>query len=496
MVMEDSGPARGRSRERRWAVRGLLIALGTVVIAVLPTDSAAGIGLPLVIEVVAVAVFCVAAARSAPGVRAVWWCLWASLTLTVLADVVYSYQQYHLGEDPFPGWADPLYLAAYVPELVALFLIVRGRLPHPHADELLDSAIMSLPVLSCVAAFVVVPLAAGDGATLANVISIAYPILDAVVLTGLIRLSVGGGHSNRSLGLITASVSMTTIGDLVYDGLAAQGVVEDVPPWLQALYTLGVVLMVAAALSRDAARITISEHRGRLEMSGGRAVALSIGTISLPVLLAFGLRGGDSGLRLLAVGAVVVNVLVLWRSLRLLAVLREQQHQLLLLARTDSLTGLPNRRTWDYELVRATTQADATGTDLVVAMLDIDHFKGFNDTFGHQAGDVLLAECAQAWTTSLGGDGWLARYGGEEFALLLPGVVPADSLDRLEAMRAATPDPVTTSIGVAVHVRGEAGTLAVADADAALYEAKNSGRNRVVIHGSEISADVIAIDRS
>ena len=87
----------------------------------------------------------------------------------------------------------------------------------------------------------------------------------------------------------------------------------------------------------------------------------------------------------------------------------------------DALTGAPNRRTWDYELSRACASSLETGTPLSVAMMDMDHFKAYNDTHGHQAGDRLLREAVAAWTEQLGPPGLLARYGGEEFAVLLPG---------------------------------------------------------------------------
>ena len=89
-------------------------------------------------------------------------------------------------------------------------------------------------------------------------------------------------------------------------------------------------------------------------------------------------------------------------------------------ARTDPLTGLPNRRVWDEDLEREIARARRHGGSLCLAMLDLDRFKAFNDEYGHQAGDQLLAATAAAWRPALRATDTIARYGGEEFAVLLP----------------------------------------------------------------------------
>jgi diguanylate cyclase (GGDEF)-like protein len=161
--------------------------------------------------------------------------------------------------------------------------------------------------------------------------------------------------------------------------------------------------------------------------------------------------------------------------------------QLAALARSDALTGAPNRRTWDHELSRACANSREQITPLCIAMIDMDHFKVYNDTHGHQAGDRLLREAVAAWTEQLGADAMIARYGGEEFAVLLPGVTVQEALARVRGMRPVTPDGQTFSAGVtAWDPQTEPGT-AVAQADAALYQAKRTGRDRVLAHGYVLS---------
>jgi diguanylate cyclase (GGDEF)-like protein len=149
-------------------------------------------------------------------------------------------------------------------------------------------------------------------------------------------------------------------------------------------------------------------------------------------------------------------------------------------ARTDDLTGLANRRSWDEELPRELARAHRQRQSVCVAMIDLDRFKRFNDELGHQAGDRLLKEAAAAWRSELRATDTLARYGGEEFAVLLPGCDPDQAVSLLQRLRGATPAGQTCSAGVASWDGTEdAGTL-VARADAALYQAKSGGRDRVV----------------
>lgn len=144
-------------------------------------------------------------------------------------------------------------------------------------------------------------------------------------------------------------------------------------------------------------------------------------------------------------------------------------------ARTDDLTALPNRRAWDD----AITDAVARGGQLCVAMLDIDHFKAYNDQHGHLAGDLLLRRCASAWATGLRPGDLLARYGGEEFAVLLHGCSLRDARAALDRLRRATPEGVTCSLGISELRGSDSADGLVARADGALYVAKRGGRNRL-----------------
>jgi diguanylate cyclase (GGDEF)-like protein len=152
--------------------------------------------------------------------------------------------------------------------------------------------------------------------------------------------------------------------------------------------------------------------------------------------------------------------------------------QLAGLARTDELTGLPNRRAIYEDLAREMERAKRQQTDLCVGLLDLDYFKRFNDTRGHPAGDALLAEAATAWRDALrAGSDTLGRYGGEEFLVVLP-APPDEALKTVERLRRLTPQHQTASAGIASWNGAEAVEGLVARADVALYTAKARGRDR------------------
>jgi len=151
------------------------------------------------------------------------------------------------------------------------------------------------------------------------------------------------------------------------------------------------------------------------------------------------------------------------------------------LARTDEMTGLPNRRDWEEALPRELARAQRERSPLSVAMIDLDRFKRFNDLHGHQSGDRLLKQAASAWQEQLRATDVLARYGGEEFALALPSCEIKEALALGERLRGATPSSETCSIGIAQWNGTESGESLVNRADAALYKAKAGGRDKVVV---------------
>jgi diguanylate cyclase (GGDEF)-like protein len=147
------------------------------------------------------------------------------------------------------------------------------------------------------------------------------------------------------------------------------------------------------------------------------------------------------------------------------------------MASTDSLTGLPNRRAWEARLHEATLG----GEPVMLAMLDLDHFKDYNDTHGHPAGDRLLRETAAAWRDELRIGDFLARVGGEEFALLLPATSSQDAAVVVERLRVRVPCEQSCSAGIVTRRAQEDDESLMARADQALYASKAGGRDRVTV---------------
>ncbi|HEX6782883.1 MAG TPA: sensor domain-containing diguanylate cyclase [Solirubrobacterales bacterium] len=149
------------------------------------------------------------------------------------------------------------------------------------------------------------------------------------------------------------------------------------------------------------------------------------------------------------------------------------------MARQDSLTGLPNRRALEEQLPRAMARARRSLSPLSVAILDIDHFKNYNDSHGHLAGDEVLRACAKAWDSVLRGEDTIVRFGGEEFLVLLPDTDPEQAAEIVERLRRTTPMGQTCSAGLALWDHAESIDDLLRRADEALYLAKASGRNQL-----------------
>ncbi|MCC3861115.1 GGDEF domain-containing protein [Pseudemcibacter aquimaris] len=161
-------------------------------------------------------------------------------------------------------------------------------------------------------------------------------------------------------------------------------------------------------------------------------------------------------------------------------------------SRTDALTNIGNRKFFEEKLSEYINNHEKIGHDLCLILCDIDFFKKFNDSYGHQIGDQVLKVVAHVVKTELGSDGAAARYGGEEFAILLPKKKLGEALDLAERIRSviskriiknkqtgANFGKITMSFGVASYDNCPSGEALIENADAALYLAKDNGRNRV-----------------
>ena len=183
------------------------------------------------------------------------------------------------------------------------------------------------------------------------------------------------------------------------------------------------------------------------------------------------------------------------------------EEKLSALAHTDGLTGLLNRRSFDQALAREWKRAVRHGSQISLLFLDLDHFKRFNDRYGHQAGDDCLRAVAEAVSDAVRATDRVARYGGEEISVILPSTSAAGAVEVAEKVRSVVEalrlshegnpegaDWVTVSVGVATAVARRGETVEgmpeslLEAADSAMYRAKNEGRNRVVTAAAIVPA--------
>jgi two-component system, cell cycle response regulator len=194
------------------------------------------------------------------------------------------------------------------------------------------------------------------------------------------------------------------------------------------------------------------------------------------------------------------------RVKRLQDELRQRNEDLDRISRTDALTGLRNRRHVEEYLAKLTSLARRNGEPIAVLVIDIDHFKSVNDTHGHDAGDAVLREVASRMLDSVRLEDMVGRWGGEEFLVVLPNTADQGAAELAERLRQVVADTpcrladgdavqVTISVGCAASLIDDTGRL-VRSADTAMYEAKQTGRNRVVVAASDDLARPAAHRRS
>lgn len=260
--------------------------------------------------------------------------------------------------------------------------------------------------------------------------------------------------------------------------------VDSAGPELQPL-VVEPVAVGDGVVGRAAQHARIEGHGEDAAQSGSVAIPMVVGAEVIGVIELCGPGAAALSRRTMDVlEALAVQAASAVASARLHQVTEE-------LARTDALTRLPNRRVLEADLDTEVGVSSRYERPLAFAMLDVDHFKAYNDTLGHQAADVALQELARLLARSVRAGDTVYRYGGEEIALLLRETAAEAARDHAERLRVAVeqhfagpgqPRPVTVSIGVAaMPEHATSGSSLVAAADSALYEAKRSGRNRTCV---------------
>ena len=432
---------------------------------------------------VGAAVVCASAARRTGDDRLAWWSMTVALGLGLAGNLVYSLAIAPLPEEPFPSIADAFYLGYYLPLYVALVALIRARVARFHASMWLDGVVGALGAGAVAVAVLLAPaLEVTEGSLAAVLTSLAYPVADVVLLALLVAVgAILGVRRDRTLLWLGAGIGANLVGDIVFLDLATAGVyVEGGPLDLTWLTAMALIALAAHSSDPDAVRTSVETGARTPTRVGWRVLAVPlVCNLASLVVLATGSGGRSSAAAWLAVGCVLAALARTAITFREVGSFNEVREQ----ARTDELTGLPNRRALMEEAQRVLTTATAR-RPAALLLLDLDGFKEVNDSLGHFAGDTLLRQVGPRLRSGLGDRDVLARLGGDEFAVLLGEADLARAQDTAELLRELVLQPFTVegtrlhvgvSIGVATApVPAATVTELLRCADVAMYAAKAS----------------------
>jgi diguanylate cyclase (GGDEF)-like protein len=427
-------------------------------------------------------VMLIAIRRRRPAQPALWYLLLAGTVTSVIGDAVYDYYWAYARIDPFPSLADPFYVASYPLTAAGLLLLIRARSAGRDRAGLLDAAVVSTALGLLSWTFLIRTIAAQyDTGEVDQLVALAYPIGDVLLIAMTVRLLTAPDRRSPAYLMLVAAQVTRLVPDICFSVSSAFGT-GDIP-YFDSGWLLTYVLTAAAALHPSMRALSEPVAAPTVVLSSPRLSLLAVMSLLAPGVLAVqGLTSPhDIDWPAVSVGSAALFLLVLARMRGLVERLRQQAAQLDSLAHADALTGVPNRRAWDETLAGEITAAAGSGGPLVVGLVDLDFFKRFNDTYGHQAGDLLLKEATTAWREQLREADVLARYGGEEFGIIVSGVAPDEALTIVERLRTVTPRGQTFSAGLAEWTGAEGPQELVRRADQALYRAKAAGRDRIVL---------------
>ncbi|GAB7045424.1 GGDEF domain-containing protein [Catenuloplanes indicus] len=474
------------TRGAAWPVYLALSGLVVVIYFAVPADAVQTVLVGLLGASAAVAIV-LGVRWHRPAVRWPWYLMAAARLLFAVAEVLYWIQTALWGRDAFPSYSDVLYLAFSACLVVAIAGLVRARRPGRDLPGLLDAAILSTGAALLAWVYLIVPyVRADDLSPLARAVSLAYPVADIAMLAVLLRLATGRGNRPAAYRLFAASMVVLLLGDVVYALLELSIGYHPGHP-VDAAWLIMQALGGAAALHPSMATLSRPEPAtAHTPVSPGRLAALAVASLMAPAVLAIEwVRDMPIDVPVIVAGSAILFLLVI---ARLEGVVRLQTATLRtaeILASTDQLTGLANRRRF-HDRWQASLDAPTGPTALLY--IDLDGFKPVNDAHGHATGDAVLTAVADRIRTTVRADDVVARLGGDEFAVILPVTDDARATQVAARILAALDAPIATpagpirvgaSIGMITAPPGSDAEQQLRRADAAMYAAKAAGRNRL-----------------
>jgi diguanylate cyclase (GGDEF)-like protein len=475
------------------ATRNIWLLLGVAAAAVaglvVTYDSTLGNVLCLLTYMVLCTVAWLAVRRTPPGAdRRPWVLVAAAQTLWLTGDAI-ELAYYYLSSVPPVGLADACWLGGYPLLAVALTMMARRRAPGRLRSAVLDGLTLTVAAGLASWQYLILP-SLGAGYSMAEtVIPALYPIADVALLAAVLFIALSPGERGAPTRLLLAAVTLYLVIDIAYNVLPYvldYSVVARIGP----LIMFGNALIIAACLHPRRAELTSPGQQVNV-LHPSRVVFLGVAFLAAPTLTLL-----QSGVERGAVIALLATTLSTGFVLtRFTIAVREQekaQAQLAYQVRHDPLTGLANRAVLTSELERLMPRR--TGP-VAVLYLDLDGFKQVNDTYGHQAGDAVLAAVAQRLSGAVRATDLVVRLGGDEFVLCCPDLPQADAIRLAERVLADVAQPIPfrgelLDIGVSVGIAAYGPDAPAHDtdvlrtADMAMYEAKKQGRGRWVLAGS------------
>jgi diguanylate cyclase (GGDEF)-like protein len=412
--------------------------------------------------------------------------LGAGALAAAAGDVIFYVLSIVYEQAPVPNVSDIAYLLDYPLTAAGLLLIVRRRTPGWDGASAIDAAIVAVSAGYLAYEFILAPSVDGSAGILANLVSVSYPVGDLVLITVGARLMLGAGPRTAPLRMLGGYLALTLYADTAYAIQELNGTYRD-GNYLDAVWMGASFLLAAGILHPAVPAMAARSSAATPDATVGRLAILAAAAGTAPTSMMVQVLWHRSPHVLVAAGAC--NVLFLLVLARMVGLVRAQR----LAAITDGLTGLRSRRYFEQALRTEAARAARSRHPLSMLLLDIDHFKQVNDTFGHDGGDRVLVEVAHRLGQTVRPGDLVARYGGEEFTVLLPSADRRQAAEIAERVRrgiGAVPiavgegqlHRVTISVGVAFLPTDthDASSL-VLYADRALYAAKNAGRDRIAV---------------
>jgi len=413
---------------------------------------------------------CVARAVIRRGERAAWALIGLALVSWIAGEAYFTQVLWDDSQPPVPSWADAGYLGLPPLLFCGLVLLLRARIRGLPRTLWVDGITAALAAGALSAAIVVqAVLGSAAGGWLAVATNLVYPLAD-LVLVGVIAggLSSSGWRVDRTFGLIVCAVLSFWLADSVYLVQVARGTWASGGPI--ELGWWGAALLMATAAWQPPA----TAARSAAPRSGGRlviAMPIAFATLALGVLVsgsAGHLNAVAIALATASLAAVMVRLVLTFQQHT--QMLQRSQHEAL----TDALTGLRNRRALLGDLEAALERG---GDRHLLLLFDLNGFKAYNDTFGHAAGDQLLARLGRALHTALDGNGRAYRLGGDEFCALIAVTGDVDAL-RAAALQALSED------GTGFTISAAAGAARLPEEAANASEALKLADQRMYAHKS------------